>query len=65
MTDAFPSTIWFALEPQGQATKVDVGVDHSIPGGIIGKIANQLQKELMNRKNVQSTAEELKIFCEA
>ena len=65
MTGGFPGTIGFALEPQGQATKVDVRVDYSIPGGIIGKIANQLLLERMNQKNIESTVEGLKIFCEA
>ena len=65
MTGGFPGTFEFALEPQGQATKVDIRIDYSVPGGIIGKIANQLLLERMNRKNIESSAEGLKIFCEA
>jgi len=65
MTGGFPGTFEFALERQGQATKVDTRIDYSVPGGIIGKIANQLLLERMNRKNMESSAEGLKIFCEA
>ena len=54
----------WTLEPQGQATKVDVKIDYSVPGGIIGKIANQLLLERMNQKNMESMAEGLKIYCE-
>jgi len=65
MTGGFPGTFGFTLEPQGQATKVDTRIDYSVPGGIIGKIANQLLLERMNKKNMEDSAEGLKIFCEA
>ena len=54
----------WTLETQGPATKVDVRIDYSVPGGIIGKIANQLLLERMNQKNMESMAEGLKIYCE-
>ena len=65
MEGGFPGTSEFALEPQGQVTKVDIRIDYSVPGGILGKIANQVLLERMNRKNIEGTAEGLKIFCEA
>ena len=65
MTGGLSGTAEFVLEPRGQATKVDTRIDYSVPGGIIGKIANQLLLERMNRRNIESTAEGLKIFCEA
>jgi len=65
MEGGLPGTSEFALEPQGQVTKVDTRIDYSVPGGILGKIANQVLLERMNRKNIEGTAEGLKIFCEA
>ena len=65
MTGGLPGTAEFVLEPQGKATKVDIKIDYSVPGGILGKIANQLLLEKMNQNNIKSMAEGLKIFCEA
>ena len=65
MEGGFPGTFEFTIEPQGQVTKVDIRIDYSVPGGILGKIANQVLLERMNRKNIESSAEGLKIFCEA
>ena len=65
MTGGFPGIAEFVLEPQGKATKVDIKIDYSVPGGILGKIANQLLLEKMNRNNIKSMAEGLKILCEA
>ena len=65
MEGGFPGTFGFTLDPQGQATKVDTRIDYSVPGGIIGKIANQLLLERMNKRNMENSAEGLKIFCEA
>jgi len=65
MTGGFPGTFEFVLEPQGQATKVETIIDYSVPGGIIGKIANRLLLERMNRKNMEDSTEGLKVYCEA
>ena len=65
MEGGLPGTLEFALEPQGQVTKVDMRIDYSVPGGILGKIANRVLLERMNQKNIESTTEGLKIFCEA
>lgn len=65
MEGSFPGTSEFALDPQGQVTKVDFRIDYSFPGGILGKIANQVLLERMNRNNIESMAEKLKILCEA
>ena len=64
MSGGFPGTCEFALEAQGQVIKVDIRIDYSVPGGTIGKIANQLLLERMNQNNIESMAEGLKIFCE-
>ncbi len=55
----------WTLEPQGQATKVNVRIDYSVPGGVLGKIANRVLLERMNQKNMESMAQGLKIYCEA
>lgn len=64
MGGAFPGKWTWSLEQEGQAVKVDVSVDYSVPGGILGKIANQLLLERMNQKNIESTVHGLKIYCE-
>jgi uncharacterized protein YndB with AHSA1/START domain len=33
MEGGFPGTFEFALDPQGQVTKVDIRLDYSVPGG--------------------------------
>jgi len=55
----------FALEQQGQATRVEMKIDYSVPGGIFGKIATKLFLERMNQKTIEKSAEGLKIFCES
>ncbi len=55
----------WTLEPQGQATKVNVRIDYTVPGGVLGKIANRLLLERMNQKNMDTMAHGLKIYCEA
>ncbi len=54
----------WTLLPAGQGAKVNVSIDYSVPGGILGKIANQLLLERMNQKNMESMAQGLKIYCE-
>jgi ribosome-associated toxin RatA of RatAB toxin-antitoxin module len=65
MAGGIPGTFEWALEPQDQATKVDIKMDYTVPGGILGKIADQLPLERINQKNLESMAQGLKIFCEA
>ena len=65
ISGTFPGTFQFTLEPQGQATKVTARLDYSVPGGILGRIASQVLLERMNQKNLESTAEKLKLLCEA
>jgi len=64
MSGAFPGTWTWSLEQQEQLVKVAVSIDYSVPGGILGKIANQLLLERMNQKNLESTVHGLKIYCE-
>jgi uncharacterized protein YndB with AHSA1/START domain len=61
---SIPSTFTWVLRQEGPAVKVDVHVDYSVPGGILGKIANQLLIERMNQRNLESMTHGLKIFTE-
>ena len=54
----------WSLEQEGQAVKVDFSVDYSVPGGILGKIANQLFLGRINQRNLESTVQGLKVYCE-
>ena len=64
MTGAMPGKWIWSLEQEGQAVKVDFSIDAKIPGGILGKIANQLFLGRMNQKNAESCVQGLKVYCE-
>lgn len=55
--------IW-NLEQEGQAAKVDFCIEYSVPGGILGKIANKLFLGRINQKNMGKTLNNLKAHCE-
>ena len=64
MSGAMPGKWIWSLEQEGQAVKVDFSIDAKIPGGILGKIANQLFLGRMNQKNAKSCVQGLKVYCE-
>ncbi len=64
MSGAMPGKWIWSLEQEGQAVKVDFSIDAKIPGGILGKIANQLFLGRMNQKNAESCVQGLKVYCE-
>jgi carbon monoxide dehydrogenase subunit G len=64
MTGAMPGRWIWNLEQEGQAVKVDFCIEYSVPGGILGKIANKLFLGRMNRKNMEKTMYGLKAYCE-
>ena len=55
--------IW-NLEQDGQAVKVDFCIEYSVPGGILGKIADKLFLARINRKNMEKSMYGLKAYCE-
>ncbi len=55
--------IW-NLQQEGQAVKVDFCIEYSVPGGILGKIADKLFLGRMNQKNMERTLHSLKAYCE-
>jgi carbon monoxide dehydrogenase subunit G len=64
MTGAMPGKWIWNLEQEGQAVKVDFCIEYSVPGGILGKIANKLFLGRMNQKNMEKTMSGLKAHCE-
>ncbi len=64
LSGAMPGKWTWSLEQEGQAVKVNFSIDYSVPGGILGKIANQLFLGRMNQKNVESCVQGLKVYCE-
>ena len=64
MSGAMPGKWIWSLEQEGQAVKVDFSIDAKIPGGILGKIANQLFLGRMNQKNAEKCVQGLKVYCE-
>lgn len=64
MTGAMPGRWIWSLEQEDQTTKVDFCIEYSIPGGILGKIANNLFLGRINQKNGEKTMLGLKAHCE-
>jgi len=65
MAGAFPGDWEWSIEPNGDGAVTVTGLaEYTVPGGVLGKVANQLLLERMNQKNMESTLEALKIFCE-
>lgn len=64
MSGAMPGKWIWSLEQEGQAVKVDFSIDAKIPGGILGKITNQLFLGRMNQKNAEKCVQGLKVYCE-
>lgn len=64
MTGAMPGKWTWSLEQEGQTVKVDFCIEYSVPGGILGKIANKLFLGRMNQKNGEKTMHGLKTYCE-
>ncbi len=55
--------IW-SLEQDGQAVKVVFSVEYSVPGGILGKVANKLFLGRINQRNSEKCVQGLKVYCE-
>jgi len=64
MSGAMPGKWTWNLEQDGQAVKVDFSIEYDLPGGVLGKIANQLFLGRMNQKNLEGTVRRLKVYCE-
>jgi uncharacterized membrane protein len=64
MTGAMSGKWIWSLKQEGQTVKVDFCIEYTVPGGIIGKIANKLFLERINKKNREKTMRGLKAYCE-
>ena len=64
LSGAMPGKWTWSLEQGSQEVKVVFSVDYSVPGGILGKIANQLFLGRMNQRNVEKCVQGLKVYCE-
>lgn len=64
MSGAMPGKWTWNLEQEGQAVKVNISIDYNVPGGILGKIANQLFLGRMNQRNLERAVHGLKVYCE-
>ncbi len=64
LSGAMPGKWTWSLEQEGQAVKVNFRVEYSVPGGILGKIGNQLFLGRMNQRNAEKCVQGLKVYCE-
>jgi len=64
LSGAMPGKWTWSLEQVGQNVKVDFSIDYSVPGGILGKIANKLFLGRMNQRNSEKCVQRLKVYCE-
>ncbi|MBA7547593.1 hypothetical protein ES705_40022 [subsurface metagenome] len=64
MSGTMPGKWIWNLKQEGQAVKVDFCIEYSVPGGILGKIANKLFLGRMNQRNMESCLHGLKVYCE-
>jgi carbon monoxide dehydrogenase subunit G len=64
MTGAMSGKWIWSLEQEGQTVKVDFCIEYTVPGGILGKIADKLFLARINQKNGEKTMQGLKAYCE-
>jgi len=64
MSGLMPGKWIWNLEQEGQDVKVNFCIEYTVPGGILGKIADRLFLGRMNQKNLESTTHRLKVYCE-
>ena len=64
LSGAMPGKWTWSLEQVSQEVKVVFSVEYSVPGGILGKVANQLFLGRMNQRNSEKCVQGLKVYCE-
>jgi carbon monoxide dehydrogenase subunit G len=65
MDGAFIGTFATTLRPEGQGTRVNVRIQYTMKGGLLGKAVDTLLVERLNEKNAEHFLENLKIVSEA
>jgi carbon monoxide dehydrogenase subunit G len=61
---AIDSTSTWTYEPEGEETRVSVVMDYTVPGSVLGKIADKLVIERRNAEDMEKTLQNLKKLCE-
>jgi uncharacterized protein YndB with AHSA1/START domain len=64
MSGAMPGKWVWNLTQDDPVVKVDFSIEYSVPGGVLGNIANKFFLGRMNQKNRKSTLHNLKMTCE-
>jgi len=64
MSGVMPGRWTWNFQEEAQDVKVNFCIDYNVPGGILGKIADKLFLGKMNQKNLVSTLQNLKVYCE-
>lgn len=50
--------------PKNDGTEVSINISYTLPGAVLGRIANRLLVERMQERAIEQTLENLKILCE-
>ena len=61
---AIDSTSTWTYEPQEEGTLISVVMDYTVPGSVLGKIADKLVIERRNAEDMEKTLGNLKKLCE-
>ena len=61
---AIDSTSTWTYEPEGEGTRMSVVMDYTVPGSVLGKIADKLVIERRNAEDMEKTLQNLKKLCE-
>jgi uncharacterized protein YndB with AHSA1/START domain len=61
---AIDSITTWSYKPQGEGTLLSVVMEYTMPGSVLGKIADKLVIERRNAEDMEKTLENLKKLCE-
>jgi len=64
LSGALPGKWTWSLAEEGPIVRVNFRIDYSVPGGILGKIADKLFLGRMNQRNMARAVHGLKVYCE-
>jgi len=64
MEGDFPGTFQVSLQPQGQATRVDLKMEYDPPGGLWARGENRVTLIRVTQQNLEEGAEKLRLLCE-
>lgn len=64
-TGGIPSTLDYRYASEGGKTRVSVVMDYTLPGSVLGKLADKLVVERLNEREAENVLANLKSICEA